>query len=114
MSEKQNNEIFIDNIQFQLDASVDGIDAATQSRITQARHRALEQKAKSSRIALWIPAGALASVCVAVVMFLLVSTSVVEETAPIDDFDLITNIDDLELLEELEFYEWLEEYELPT
>jgi hypothetical protein len=114
MNDKQNNETLIDNIQSQLDTSVDGIDAATQSKITQARHRALDQKARSTPFALWIPAGALASVCVALVMLLLVSTSVEKETAPIDDFELISNIDDLELLEELEFYEWLEEYELPT
>ena len=114
MSENQKNEILVDNIQSQLDASLDDIDAATQSRITQARHRALDQKATLSPFSLWMPAGALASVCVAVVMFLLASTSVVEETTPVNDFDLISNIDDLELLEELEFYEWLEEYELPT
>ena len=56
----------------------------------------------------------MATACLALVILSLVSKTVVEETVPIDDFELISNIDDLELLEELEFYEWLEDYELPT
>ena len=63
---------------------------------------------------IWLPAGAVATTCVALVMFSLLSKTHVETTTPVDDFDLLSNIDDLEVLEELEFYEWLEDYELPT
>ncbi|MFT5132175.1 MAG: hypothetical protein ACI9SC_000639 [Gammaproteobacteria bacterium] len=114
MTENQSDDILIENIHSKLDASLLDIDAATQSKITQARHRALDQQANVRSIKFWLPAGAVATACIALVMLSLVSKTTIDETTPIDDFELISNIDDLELLEELEFYEWLEEYELPT
>ena len=114
MNENQNDERLIAYIQNRLDASLEDIDASTQSKITQARHRALDQQSPKGQINFWLPAGAVATACLALVVLSLVSKTVVEETVPIDDFELISNIDDLELLEELEFYEWLEDYELPT
>ena len=114
MNKENDDSILIERIQSELDASIDDIDASTQSKITQARHRTLDQHIRKSHLRLWLPAGAAVSACVALLMFSMVSKTVVEESMLIDDFELISNMDDLELLEELEFYEWLEEYELPT
>ena len=72
------------------------------------------QQSPKGQINFWLPAGAVATACLALVVLSLVSKTAVEETVPVDDFELISNIDNLELLEELEFYEWLEDYELPT
>lgn len=114
MNEKDSNDTLIENIHSTLEASLEDIDAATQSKITQARYRALDQASRKSQLQIWLPAGAVATACVAVVMFSLLPKTHVETTTLVDDFDLISNIDDLEVLEELEFYEWLEDYELPT
>ncbi len=114
MSENQSNESFIKNIRSRLDDSLDDIDGATQSKITRARHHALDQRVRKGRFQFWLPVGAVATTCLALVILSLVSKTVVEDVVPVDDFELIGNIDDLELLEELEFYEWLEDYELPT
>jgi hypothetical protein len=114
MSEKESNDILIENIHSRLETSLGEIDAATQSKITQARHRALDQLNSKSPLQVWFPVGAVATACVALLILSLAPETQVEGTAPLDDFEIISNIDDLELLEELEFYEWLEEYELPT
>jgi len=114
MNEEHQHDSLIQNIHSQLESSVDEIDAATQSRITRARYRALDQGGRQGTFNFWVPTGAVATACVAVLMFLLVPNTPVEDPAPLDDFELISNIDDLELLEDLEFYEWLEEHELPT
>jgi hypothetical protein len=96
------------------DESVAGLDAATRSRLTQARHRALEelpQRRASWRSGL-LPAGALAAT--ALVAWLVVvqpppPQQAVRE-APLADLEILLGEEDLEMLdEELEFYGWLEE-----
>mgnify|MGYP005637383205 CR=1 FL=1 len=114
MSKKDDKDKLVEHIQSELEDSLHNIDAATQSKITQARHRALEQKPGDSQINSLLPAGVVATACVLVLMFSLFPQMKEEESAPLDEFELISNIDELEILEELEFYEWLDEYELPT
>jgi hypothetical protein len=114
MNEKDDKDKLVEHIQSELENSLYDIDAATQSKITQARHRALEQKSGNSQINSWLPAGVVATACVLVLMFSLFPQMNEGESAPLDEFELISNIDELEMLEELEFYEWLDEYELPT
>lgn len=114
MKEKDSNDTFIEHIHATLETSLDDIDAATQSRITQARYRALEQAGGKSQTQIWLTAGAVATTCIALVVFSLLPETQMENTMPVDDFDLIGNMDNLEMLEELEFYEWLEDHELPT
>jgi hypothetical protein len=114
MSEKNEKDKLVGHIQSELENSLHDIDAATQSKITQLRHRALEQKPNISQFNSWLPVGAVATVCVLVLMFSLYPKMNEEEPAPLDEFELISNIDEIEILEELEFYEWLDEYELPT
>jgi hypothetical protein len=97
------------------DESVSTLDAATRSRLTRARHRALEElaptKARGWRWSL-VPAGGVA--VAAVMAWLLVgqppSTEVALQSPPVADLDILLGDADPEMLnEELEFYGWLEE-----
>ena len=103
------------------DASVAGLDASTRSRLTRARHAALEQAQRRPRAIWWMPA--LTSAAVATLVALLVprfesqqqpfnaSLAAVDEVnlAAADDLTLLMNDENLELLEEMEFYAWLAE-----
>lgn len=100
------------------DASVDGLDAETRSRLSRARRAAVAELESRRRPAWqwWVPAAAAASV---VLVALLVwrapenspqplaqagngeSVDAIELIAAGDDFDLVT--------EDLGFYEWLDE-----
>ena len=96
------------------DASVTAVDAATRSRLTQARYRALAEL--RSRRSFWrtalAPVGAAAAL--AVVAWLVVwqtpPTAGVVQEASLGDLEILLGEEDLEMLdEELEFYGWLEE-----
>jgi hypothetical protein len=77
------------------DASADAIDAATRSRLTQAR----------------FPAGAAAAALVVTLALWQTTTVTTPElaVAAVDDLEILLGEEDLEMLEELEFYAWLEE-----
>jgi len=114
MSDETNSGDFEQHTKRAFDQSVAALDAATRSRLTQARHRALEQlppRRAGLRAAL-VPAGALAAT--AIVAWLLVwqlppGQTAVRET-PLVDLEILLGEEDLEMLdEELEFYGWLEE-----
>jgi hypothetical protein len=95
------------------DDSVAALDAATRSKLTQARYRALEEQVSARNRGLkssLLPAGAVAAT--ALVAWLLVwqepSTPDVQE-AQLGDLEILLGEEDLEMLdEELEFYGWLE------
>ena len=95
------------------DASVAALDAATRSKLTQARHRALEEQA-SARDRGWrsslLPAGTVAAT--ALVAWLVVwqqPTTPDVQQAQLGDLEILLGEEDLEMLdEELEFYSWLE------
>jgi hypothetical protein len=97
------------------DDSVAALDAATRSKLTQARHRALEEGA-SARDRGWrsslVPAGTLAAT--AIVAWLVVwqappPTPDVSNAA-LPDLEILLGEEDLQMLdEEIEFYGWLEE-----
>jgi len=95
------------------DESVDGLDAATVSRLNRNRHEALEAAARGGlnvRWAQWVPAtGVLAAAAVVAVLWGREPT-VVPMTAPAaaSDLEIILEVDDFEMLEELEFYSWIE------
>jgi hypothetical protein len=97
------------------DDSVAALDAATRSRLTQARYRALEE-AKAVRHRGWrwllVPAGAIAATAL-VVWFTVWQVPPATDTvasAPLGDLEILLGEEDLEMLdEELEFYGWLEE-----
>ena len=96
------------------DESVERLDGATRSRLTQARHAALaELERPRFRLASWVPAGALAGAAVlAVVMWTQPGPGVAPEPAlaavPADDFEMLTMGEDLDLLDEdVGFYAWV-------
>jgi uncharacterized membrane protein YgcG len=96
------------------DDSVAALDAATRSKLTQARYRALEEQA-SARDRGWrsslVPAGTVAAT--ALVAFLVVwqtQPPVPESQETLGDLEILLGEEDLEMLdEEIEFYGWLEE-----
>ncbi len=99
-----------------LQESVDGLDAATRSKLTQARHAALEAATNRRRIpglGFWAPAGVLASAVLATVLVLApgqrASDSVnVASGETFEDLELLADAEALELAQEddLEFLEW--------
>ena len=96
------------------DDSVAALDAATRSKLTQARYRALEKQASTRdrdlRSAL-LPAGTVAATALVawLVLWQQPPTSDVQQ-APLGDLEILLGEEDLEMLdEELEFYGWLEE-----
>lgn len=119
MIEDRNSGAFVQALRVRFDAAVDGIDAGTAARLAQARRRALEGRGRVSRPALWLPAGALATACLALLVYALVDpgrtqsgAAAPEQAAPAEvDMELISN---LELYEDLDFYQWLEQHELPS
>jgi hypothetical protein len=96
------------------DDSVAALDAATRSRLTQARHRALEgRKVVRGRGWRWalIPAGTAA---MALVVWFTVwqGPPAIDAvaSAPLSDLEILLGEEDLEMLdEEIEFYGWLED-----
>jgi hypothetical protein len=101
------------------DESVERLDGRTRSRLTQARHAALDElRAGSPR---WrgfrVPAAALATVALAAVL-VVTWTGLKEPSAPsgglpLDDFDIVADSDNLDMLEDVEFYAWLEDGAVP-
>jgi hypothetical protein len=115
MSDDENSGGFERRTKRIFDDSVAALDAATRSRLTRARHRALEerQSARSRRASWWlVPAGSIAAA--ALVVWLTVwqapaPSETVQQTA-LGDLEILLGEEDLEMLdEELEFYGWLEE-----
>ena len=126
MTMQDKDQQIVDSIKSELDESVDNINAKDLSAITQARYQALELNQTSSKKTkkkfswIFIPAGAIATACLAVVVynFIPVAPESVdgqnldqenyEFVSAVENFDIY---DDPELNEELDFYEWLDAYE---
>ena len=93
--------------------SVDGLDAATLSRLNQNRQLALE-KAAGSRGGLrwqqWVPATGVAAAAVFAVVIWTGNPPVDSLTPPstASDLEIILDVDDFEMLEDLEFYSWID------
>lgn len=92
-----------------LEESTGRLDGRTLSRLTQARHAALDQLQQPvrRRWSFFIPAGAAAAVAVlAVVMWSGPPTGV--PASPVDDMEMLADADapDFAEGEDLEFYEW--------
>ena len=92
------------------DESVDGLDAATLSRLNQARQKALEASTRRTPpLVRWAPVGGLATAA-AVALLLLQSPATVEP--PLDagavEFEILLSDDNFDMLEDLEFYEWID------
>jgi hypothetical protein len=113
MSDEKDISAFERQTKRVFDESVAGLDAATRSRLTRARYRALEELAPT-RARRWgftlIPAGTLAATAL-LAWFLVVQRPVDElQVTSVDDLEILLAEEDLEMLDEdLEFYGWLEE-----
>ncbi len=117
MSDDIGNDDFERRTKRTFDDSLAALDAATRSRLKQARHRALEEH-ESNRAAGWgwrwslVPAGTLAATAL-VAWFIVGQRPPVSDNvraAPLADLEILLSEEDLEMLdEELEFYGWLEE-----
>ena len=93
-----------------LEESTSRLDGRTLSRLTQARHAALDQLQRPVRQRWWsfAPAGAAAAVAViAIVMWS--GRTEVEKESVVEDLELLADADAAEFVadeEDLEFYEW--------
>jgi hypothetical protein len=96
------------------DDSVAALDAATRSKLTQARYRALEEQG-TARDRGWrsslLPAGAVAATALVAWLVLWQQPGPPDvQQAQLGDLEILLGEEDLEMLdEELEFYGWLEE-----
>jgi Flp pilus assembly protein TadB len=99
------------------DESVSALDAATLSKLTQARYKALEQLEKNSAItsrSRWIPACAVAVGAFVVMVFWQGQPPGVSEVQTFDvvalsDLEILLGDEELDMIQELEFYAWLDE-----
>jgi hypothetical protein len=94
-----------------LEESSGRLDGRMLSRLTQARHAALDQLQKPARASWWrwsVPAGAAAAAVLSVVIWVGRPPSV-EGPTSVDDFELLTDADAPDFVddgEDVEFYEW--------
>lgn len=99
------------------DRSTTELDAATRSRLTQARYRALEELPKDGRRRGWqwslVPVGAVAAVALVAVLVLDPNNPARDlgtQVSALADLEILIGEEDLEMYdEEIEFYAWLEE-----
>jgi hypothetical protein len=101
-----------------LEESSGRLDGRTLSRLTQARHAALDQLQRPARAPRWgrwsVPAGAAAAAVLAVVIWvgrapLVEAPATLASLKSVDDFELLTDADAPDFVddgEDLEFYEW--------
>lgn len=92
--------------------SLESMDGATRSRLTQARHRALDELNTARRWRSgWLPAGAVAASVLAVWLIVGVQPDGPgQQQLVVDDgMELLFGDEELDMLEDLEFYAWLDE-----
>jgi len=95
------------------DESVDGLDAATLSRLNRSRHAALAASATPGREWLrWMPATGVAAAVLLVMITLRGPGEADVIGAPTADLDILLSEESIEMLEDLEFYSWLDTQEL--
>jgi hypothetical protein len=95
-----------------LQASADQLDGATRSRLTQARHAALDAIKQRQRTRWFWLMPATGAAAAAIVAVLLVSEPKQVESdatvALVDEMDIVTAEDSLEFYRDVEFYSWLD------
>ncbi|MFL6578396.1 MAG: hypothetical protein ACJ8MR_17360 [Povalibacter sp.] len=113
MSELDPDENFEKRTKALFDDSVESVNGNIRSRLTQARHQALEEASKqriSRRI--WIPLAGMATAAAVTALVVLPQMhqkrGAPEAFASADDMAILLNSEDLEMLEDMEFYAWLD------
>ena len=106
---------FLEKARQALIASEDRLDAATLSRLRDARAKAVEAAEGRDRgffrIPNWMRVGAFATAAAAVLVFA-VWVDPQRQELPVkspDEFEIVLNADNFDLYEDMEFYEWLAE-----
>ncbi len=92
-----------------LDACSEQVDGATQSRLTQARHRALAELRAPGSASRWPLATAAVMAAVVAVAMLVPRDPVVAAPVAADTFAMLASEGDREMLESLDFYLLLSE-----
>lgn len=113
MSQQSPQDEFEKRTRALLDESASRLDGRLQSRLTQARHAALDRLERPARFGwrMLVPAGGAAVALLAVLLWQ-PDTQTLPATAqavnPLEDIELLTDADapDFAESEELEFYEW--------
>jgi hypothetical protein len=95
------------------DKSVDGLDAATLSRLNRGRQAALAELAHPpARLWLaWLPATGVAAAVLLLTFTLRSPVDVDAISAPAMDLDILLGEESIEMIEDLEFYSWLDTQE---
>jgi len=101
------------------DQSVDGLDAATLSRLNRGRQAALAAASSSSVVAFqqwlrWVPAIGVAAAVLLMLTTLQGPEDVDVITAPASDLEILLSEESIEMLEDLEFYSWLDAEQLES
>jgi len=112
MSDEQSAS-FEQRAQAVLQDSAEQLDGATRSRLTQARHAALEvAKQRQAKPWLWLMpvTGAAAAAVLAVVLLVNPASQSIDQAAfgPVDELEIIAAEDSLEFYRDVEFYAWLD------
>ena len=106
------DETLVQQTKEAFDQSVDGLDAATLSRLNRGRQAALTEALQPQRQWLrWIPATGVAAAVFLAVLTIQGPGDIEVISAPAADLEILLGEESIEMLEDLEFYSWLETQE---
>lgn len=111
------NNNFEKNVKQQLDLSLTTLDAMTQSKLTQARYKALAQaETKTFNLGRWFTGIASVAVVALLVITVMPTMQILDnqqqanlQLATDPEWVLVSDIDEIELYQDLEFYQWLDD-----
>ena len=110
---KKTDTQFAEQAKEAFDESVDGLDAATLSRLNRGRQAALAASRNPAANWLrWMPATGLAAVVLLTVFTLRAPDEIEVIGAPAVDLEILLGEESIEMLEDLEFYRWLASQDL--
>lgn len=112
MTTSDNRKDFTSTAKQAFEASIDQLDADTVSAIARCRRYALEQPAARTAWLL-LPAGAVATLALAVGLYFSVSLQNANGLNA-EDLEMLSSSESLEFYEDLEFYRWLDESDLAS
>jgi hypothetical protein len=109
--DKAADDAFAGKAKALFDASVEGLDAETRSRLNRGRQAALAELGPASAARTrWALGTGVAAAAVVTLSLLIMNQS--QDLPPLDtaatDIEILLDEDSLEMLEELEFYSWIE------
>ena len=117
MTIEDKDQEFVDSIKSVLNESVQNISTRELSAITQSRNKALSNKTENKSAWIFVPAGIVATACLAVVVYSFIQMAPDGQNLIDENLDLVSVLESLDLYEDpdvyedLEFHEWLDAYE---